>query len=130
MHHLLSEPTSKFFRHSLRNRHRSNTSRLRTPNPAASRIPKLRQVLSNLRGLARSSLSNNNQQLVVVYGLNELVFQLEDGQALSLLQQMSASPSFRTRLVFHPLRTSSIQACLAAAFPYYDSAMRGCALQL
>lgn len=49
-----------FFRDTLGDRHRSDTSRLGAPNHAVPSVPILKQELTELCGLPRAGLANNN----------------------------------------------------------------------
>mmetsp|Transcript_20217 Transcript_20217/g.51655 ORF Transcript_20217/g.51655 Transcript_20217/m.51655 type:complete len:213 (-) Transcript_20217:1412-2050(-) len=84
--HLLSKPAPKLFSYTLCYRHRSNTPGLRAPDLPIGCKSSLRQVLRHLRCLSTSRISNYDKYLMVSHSLNEPLFQIENGQALTLFQ--------------------------------------------
>lgn len=69
MTHLLSQTAAVLLRHSLGHRHGGDTTGLRTANLPSGGVTRLCQVLSNLSGLTRTRLSDDDQNLVVVNSL-------------------------------------------------------------
>ena len=84
--HLLSQATPKLLGDTLGDGHGSNSAGLGAAHLAPHAEPLLRQVLGDLRSLTAARLPNDDQDLVVVHGLDEVLPQLEDWQPLTLLQ--------------------------------------------
>lgn len=82
---LCAQPHAHLLGDALRNRHRCDAARLRAADHAARRVPRLKQVLRELRRLARARLPDDDEHLVRRDGSEELRLELEDGQRLALL---------------------------------------------
>lgn len=67
--HLLAETATVLFRDSLGHGHGCHTTGLSAADLPPSGVACLGQVLSDLGGFPRASLSNNNQDLVIVDSL-------------------------------------------------------------
>ena len=74
--------------HTRRNRHRSNTTRLRTRNHLSSRKPFCRKKLRNLRRLSRPSLSHKHSHLVVPHSLQNVLLLRPHRQRLARLEDL------------------------------------------
>mmetsp|Transcript_75942 Transcript_75942/g.222604 ORF Transcript_75942/g.222604 Transcript_75942/m.222604 type:complete len:376 (+) Transcript_75942:1325-2452(+) len=83
--HLLPQAATELFSDALRYGHGRHSSRLGAANHATGRVTGLSEILCDLRRLATARLTDHDQHLVVVDGLQKLVPELEDGQALALL---------------------------------------------
>jgi hypothetical protein len=75
----------EFLGHSLRNAHGGDPAGLRAADLAAGGVAGLGEVLRDLGRLPGARLADHDEHLVVVDRIDQLVLQLEDRQALSLL---------------------------------------------
>ena len=71
--------------HSRRDTHRSDPTRLGDPDFAKSSVAYLVKILRNLCGLARASLSDDYENLVVSYRSQKFVSEVKHRQTFPLL---------------------------------------------
>mmetsp|Transcript_1473 Transcript_1473/g.3565 ORF Transcript_1473/g.3565 Transcript_1473/m.3565 type:complete len:213 (-) Transcript_1473:1550-2188(-) len=83
--HLFTQTAAKLLGHTLGHAHGGNTPGLRAANLALCSEAHLCQVLCHLGGLSGPRLTNHHQRLIVLHSLHELLLQVVDRQALSLL---------------------------------------------
>mmetsp|Transcript_21861 Transcript_21861/g.43414 ORF Transcript_21861/g.43414 Transcript_21861/m.43414 type:complete len:273 (-) Transcript_21861:754-1572(-) len=100
---LLPKTAPVLFGNTFGNGHRCHSPRLGAPDDAPHSVSSLRHVLSHLGSLPTSCLSNHYQNLIVLNCLQQLISQIEDRQALSLLlDALSHLRAVRHILPVHP----------------------------